>query len=406
MLYVPLVALLGFPLILAEMSLGQAGQGSPLATVREVAGEKWKWVGGVLLLATTLFLSYYTIIGGLTLKYAIFGPTGQVFSDTQQFLSVSNEGPSALLMHGVFTAIGVSIIAWGVGDGLEKANKIMMPTLFVIVTGLAIYAVFQEGAGPGLEYYLSPDFSKLGFDTVQLAIGQAFFSTSVGFGIMLTFGSYMESGQSLMKSAGIIAAMDTYVAFMAGLMIFPLVFARGLSDQVIGTESLTSALYLTMPNAFETFGGFAGRAFMLVFFGMVTMGALSSSISGLEVITSYIEEKVDIVRWKGALLAAEITFGLGILSALNGAMLANFDTIVGGVMLVLGGLLVAVIYAFAVDSEERVQLLLGGEEDPGVWEERITRYVSYVIAYIIPIGLAVVLIGNIPSTIDALQWPF
>jgi NSS family neurotransmitter:Na+ symporter len=404
-IYLPLVAFLSFPLILAEMSLGQKGQGSPFRTVKNVAGDKWGWVGGFLILATVLFMSYYTIIGGLTLKYAIFGAFQDALTNPEPFLAASNEGPSALLMHGVFTAIGVGIIAYGVSDGLEKANKIMMPALFVIVIALAIYAVFQDGAGAGIDYYLSPDFSAIGLNTIQVAIGQAFFSTSVGFGIMLTFGSYMESGQSLIRSAGTIAVMDTFVAFTAGLMIFPLVFSQGLADQVIGTESLTDALYLTMPTAFGQIStGLVGYVFLIGFFGMVTMGALSSSISGLEVITSFMEEQWDISRWKGALLAAELTFGLGIVSALNSTMLGNVDTIVGNVMLVGGGLLVAVLYGVAID--EPVKTLLGGEEDPGVWEERITRYVSYIIRYVIPLALAAILIGNIPGTIDSLTWPF
>jgi NSS family neurotransmitter:Na+ symporter len=404
-IYIPFIVFFSFPLILAELSLGQAGQGSPLGTVRDVAGEKWKWVGGLLVGVTVLFMSYYTIIGGLTLNYAIFGGTGEALTNTEPFLAGAEEGPTALLMHGIFTALGVGIIAWGVKDGLETANKIMMPLLFVIVIALAIYAVLQEGAGAGISYYLDPDFSAIDLGTVQAAVGQAFFSTSVGFGIMLTFGSYMEGGSSLLKSAGSIAFLDTFVGFTAGLMIFPLVFSQGLEGQVIGTESLTDALYLTMPAAFaEISTGIVGRTFMVAFFGMVTMAAMSSSISGLEVITSYLEENFDVTRWKGALLAAEVTFGVGIVSALNSTMLGNVDTIVGNVLLVLGGLLIAVLYGFAIDDP--VKTLLGGMEDPGKWEKRITRYMSYVLIYVIPVVLALILLANLPGTINSLTWPY
>ncbi len=399
--YLPLILFIGIPLIWAELAAGQRGQGSAVGSIKDAVGGKWSIVGMAMVLTSTLFLSYYTVIAGLALKYVIFTPTDAIFSSPTDFLAESTQGPAALLMHFIFTIITATVVSFGVSNGLEKANLFMMPTLFVIVILLAIYGLVQPGASPGLDFYLGFDSSAVNLDTIQFAVGQVFFSTSVGFGIMITFGSYNEEGQSLLGSAGLIGLSDTAVALIAGFMIFPLAFSQGLGDAVTDPNAgATTALFLTLPTAFGAIGGLLGKVLMAIFFLMLTFAALSSSISGLEVLVSYIEERWGVKRWKSALLGAEFSYGIGILSALSVGMLGRIDAFVGNVLLVLGGIGVCLIYTFGVD--DRAAFLLGGMEDPSDNQVRLAKATGILIAYIIPIVLAAILILNLPSTCDTI----
>jgi NSS family neurotransmitter:Na+ symporter len=399
-LYAPLVIFIGIPLLWAELAAGQRGQGAAPQAIDNIVGGKWKWVGVLMVVTSTLFLGYYAVIAGISLKYAIFAPTDAIASDPGSFLAVTEEGPQALLMASIFTAIAVGIVSGGVSGGIERANLVMMPLLFAIVLGLAIYGLTQPGAGAGLDFYLGFSPSDLTFDAATIALGQVFFSTSVGFGIMITYGSYNDEGKSLLGSASIIGISDMVVALVAGLMIFPLVFSEGLQQAVIDPDaSITTALFLTLPSAFASIGGVLGKALMLVFFFMLTMAALSSSISGLEVIVSYLTDLFDVARWKLTLLTAEITFGLGILSALSVEFLGSIDALVGSVLLILGGIGVCLLYTFGLeDNDARVEMLLGGEEDPAPWMESTTRVVASLVAYVIPVILIFVFLVNLDNT--------
>lgn len=395
--YLPLILFVGIPLIWAELAAGQRGQGSAVGSIESAVGGKWKYVGMMMVVTSTLFLSYYTVIAGLALKYVVFSPADTIFNSPADFLASSTQGPQALLLHLVFTAITATVVSFGVSNGFEKANLFMMPTLFVIVIALAVYGLLQPGAGAGLDFYLGFDASAVDIGTVQTAIGQVFFSTSVGFGIMITFGSYNEEGQSLLGSAGLIGLSDTAVALIAGFMIFPLAFSQGLGGAVTDPNAgATTALFLTLPTAFGAIGGMLGKILLAIFFLMLTFAALSSSISGLEVLVSFLEEHWGIKRWKSALLGAEVAYGIGIMSALSVGALGRVDAFVGNVLLILGGIGVCLLYTFAVD--DRADFLLGGLEDPSKNQVRLASIVGFLIAYIIPVLLAAVLIFNLPET--------
>ncbi len=399
--YLPLILFIGIPLIWAELAAGQRGQGSAVGSLKDAVGGKWSLVGMAMVVTSTLFLSYYTVIAGLALKYVLFTPSDAIFASPTNFLAESTQGPEALLMHFVFTIITATVVSFGVSNGLEKANLFMMPTLFLIVITLAIYGLVQPGASAGIDFYLGFEPSAVNLDTIQFAVGQVFFSTSVGFGIMITFGSYNEEGQSLLGSAGLIGLSDTAVALIAGFMIFPLAFSQGLGGAVTDPNAgATTALFLTLPSAFGAIGGMLGKVLMGVFFLMLTFAALSSSISGLEVLVSYVEERWGVTRWKSALIGAEFSYGIGILSALSVGMLGRIDAFVGNVMLVLGGIGVCLIYTFAVD--DRAEFLLGGMEDPSKTQVRLAKVTGVLLAYIIPIALATILILNLPSTCETI----
>ncbi len=399
-LYVPLVLFVGIPLIWAELAAGQRGQGSAPESLKNTAGPKWQWVGILMVVTSTLFLGYYAVIAGLSLSYAAFAPTDIVMSDPAGFLAASEEGPRALLLLLLFMTITAGIVTFGVSNGIERANMIMMPALFAIIVGLAIYGLTRPGALSGVEFYLSLSPGDLDIRTVTIALGQVFFSSSVGFGIMITYGSYNEEGESMLGSSATVGIVNMLVGLVSGLMVFTLVFAEGLQESVIDPDAaMTTALFLTLPSAFSSIGGVLGHALMLIFFVMLTMAALSSSISGLEVIVSFLEDRFDVERWKLTLGAAEIAYGIGILSAFSVGFLGRIDAFVGSVMLILGGLGVCLLYTFGFDGEgERTRMLLGGEEDVGVWERRATSAVGSLVAYVLPVVLVVILLINLDDT--------
>ncbi len=399
-IYVPLVLFVGIPLLWAELAAGQKGQGSAPESLRQAAGEKWKWVGILMVVTSTLFLGYYAVIAGLSTIYAVFAPTDVIMQDPTAFLEASQEGPRAILVLLIFSAVTAGIVSFGVASGIERANMIMMPALFVMVLGLAIYGVTRPGALGGVDFYLGLDTADLTLRSLTIGLGQVFFSSSVGFGIMITYGSYNDAGESMFGSSVTVGIANMAVGVVAGFMVFTLVFAEGLQEAVIDPDAgMTTALFLTLPSAFASIGGTLGHVLMLIFFIMLTMAGLSSSISGLEVIVSFLEDKFDIERWKLTIGATEVTYGIGFFSALSIGFLGRIDAFVGSIMLILGGLGVCLVYTFGFNGKgERTAILLGGEEDVPAWKKNAAKGIGVLVAYVLPVALSLILLMNLDDT--------
>ena len=399
--YIPLLVMVGVPLLWAELAIGQRAQSSTIKAMGKLGGKAWRSLGMLLVAATLLFMSYYTVLAGLGLKYALFSVTDRVFADPATFLAQSTQGPGALGFHAFFTALTALVVSFGVAKGLERANLIMMPSLAAIVLALAIYAVLQPGASAGVSFYLDPDLSAIDLGTVQQALGQVFFSVGIGFGIMLTYASYMPRDRSMLGSASTIAFADLGVALVAGFMIFPLVFSQGLEGQVVSDSATqTTALYLTMPSAFANIGGVLGKVLLLIFFVMLTFAALSSSIAALEVLVSFLEDTWGITRWKSATLGALVSYGLGIAAALSVATAGKMDLFLSNILLFLSGIGICLLYTFAL--KDRVAVLLGGTEDPSPRMQAIARAFATLIAYVLPVLLLVIFVLGLPDAIERL----
>lgn len=395
--YVPLLLFMGIPLLWAELAIGQRGQLSPAGSFGRVAGRAWRRVGLVMVGATLLFMSYYTVIAGLALKYVLFAPSEQLASDPSGFLADSAEGQSALLFHALFAAITALVVSFGVSKGLERANFVMMPGLFGLVIALAVYALFQDGAADGVRFYLRPDLGEIDLETVQLALGQVFFSVGIGFGLMLTFASYVPKGRSMASSATTIALADLGVALTAGLMIFPLAFSQGLQGEIVGeTANQTTALFITMPAAFAAIGGAFGKLLLLAFFLMLAFAALSSSIAGLEVLVSHMEDSWGVGRRRAAALTAMIAYGVGITAALSSEVSDRMDLLLGNVFLFATVVLMCIVFAVAI--EDRTSLLLGDQENAGPLARTAARIVGPLVAYVLPVVLVIVFVLNLPGT--------
>jgi NSS family neurotransmitter:Na+ symporter len=306
--YIFCVILVGAPLLINEIAIGRLTGKSPVAALRATgANSFWTGMCAVLALVVTfVVLSYYSVIAGWTIGYIFTS----LFSIKTSFTEFIANPMYVVPLGGVVILITAWIVLAGVSGGIEKATKIMMPLLFVLLIIVIIRSVTLEGAGKGVEYYLIPDFSKINGMVVLKALTQAFFSLGVGWGMMITYGSYLPKDQNIVTSSLWVAAMDTSVALLAGLMVFPAVFAFNMSP----TEGPT-LVFSVLANIFQEMplGNIAGAFFFLLLF----LAAITSTISMLEAPSAYFMDGRKWSRKKAAWTVAIVAFLFGIPSALS-----------------------------------------------------------------------------------------
>ena len=396
-LYLVLTGAIGLPLLLAELSIGRGAQKSPVRALAHYGGNAWKPLGFVFVAAGFLILSYYSVIAGWTLRYAgivLFQGFGPDIAD--RFGDIS-EGWDAFGFHLAFMAVVVGIVGGGVRSGIERSATVLMPVLFAVVIGLALYAATLEGAGPGYAYYLAIDFGKL-LDpgVIKEAAGQAFFSLSLGMGAMLTYASYLDRDQDLPGESTIIAGADIAVAFVAGLVVFPLIFALGLTDEV--GASTVGALFITLPHAFAEMG-VAGRVVGLLFFVALIVGALTSAISLLEVVVSSAIDGLGWERHRAAWTMGGAIAVLGSFAAFDIAVLDVSDQIANNILLLGGGFALCLFTGWVM--EDPIGEAAAGSTHPKwlpIWRQ--------LLRFVVPLFLGFVLWQAVPDTVEAVKGLF
>lgn len=319
-IYVGFVLLLGLPVMMAELAMGRRGGGSPVASMRKLAREAgasrlWSSIGWISILIPLVGMSYYSIVGGWSIDYVFKAAlnsfaniNGQESGDVFGMLVAS---PWRLLFfHGLFIASGVIVVARGVGKGIEAVSRYMMPALFALLIILVINSIFNADIAAGIDFLFNPHFDKITLNVVFMAMGQAFFSLAIGVGVMLTYGAYVPGTVSLPKAAFMISLADTAVAILAGVAIFPVVFANNL-DPADGP----GLIFVTLPVAFGNmpFGYIVG----LLFFVLLFFAAYSSVLGMLEPVVSFLEEQRGFSRPKMAVLTGFFCWLLGISAALS-----------------------------------------------------------------------------------------
>ncbi|MEL6956360.1 MAG: sodium-dependent transporter [Pseudomonadota bacterium] len=285
-----------------------------------------------------------------------------------------------------FLALNVIIVARGIKGGIETAASILMPAFFIMLIGMVVFALVVGDAGAAASFLLTPDFSKVTFQTLLAAVGQAFFSLGVGSVLMITYGAYLERDTSIPSSSYLVASADTLVALVAGFAIFPIVFAFGLS-----ADAGTGLFFVTMPVAFGEMGGIgaiAGGAF----FTLALFAAFTSSISLFEVGVSWLEDRPEISRAMGASLLGLLMFGLGAMYVFYGNLIGVVDYITGSILLPLGGMLVSLFAGWVLSRESLAQEL---------GTSGVLSFARTMLRYIIPIALGVILIAGIVSRFSA-----
>ncbi len=392
-LYLVLTLLLGLPVMLAELTLGRGSGKSPIEALAHYGGGRWKILGAVFVAAGFIILAYYSVIAGWTLRYM-----GEVLilglpADPGEHFGEVSQGWDALGFHLLFMAITMMIVVGGVAKGIERVATIAMPALFVLVCGIALYAASLEGSSGGYAYYLNANVENaMEIDVLVSAAGQAFFSLSLGMGAMLTFASYLPRDSDLPKESLIIAGADFGVAFLAGLMVFPLIFALGLQADVSG--STLGALFVALPRAFASMGG-VGTFVGFAFFVALVVGALTSAISLLEVVVSAAVDGLDWSRRKATLAMGGLIALLGAFSAFNIGVLDVMDQIANNFFLLGGGLALSNFVGWVM-------------EDPIADVNESADHIRWfpfwrnLLRYFVPVVLVFILWHSVPSTVASI----
>ena len=305
--YLLCIVFIGLPYLYGELALGRACRKNPVGAFKSLKpGSLWILVGGLGIFTGLGILAFYSVIAGWTFGY-IFRI---LFRAGGTFESYAANAWLQIGLFGFFIFITVAVVSGGVAKGIERCSKILMPLLILLILGLIIYANSLEGAGKGLEWYLKPDFSKITGKVVLNAMGQAFFSMSLGMGLMITYGSYISKKDNLITSGFFVGLFDMLIAILAGFMIFPALFAMQ-KDPAAGT----SLVFQVLPDIFGQMPG--GILFGVVFFTLISIAALTSTISVLEVGVAYLIDERKVRRRAAVWIVGGLSFLLGIPSALS-----------------------------------------------------------------------------------------
>ena len=391
-IYLLCVALIAFPILIAELSVGRHARRSAVGSTRKMAfdagaSELWSIAGWVAMCGGVMILCFYSVVAGWVAAYVHMMATGAFGGLTpeaasEQFGVLTSNTSVVIGWHSVFMAITVGIVCFGVIKGIERTVTILMPLFFLMLVGMVIYAAFTADMMQALDYLFRPDFSQVDGGTVLQALGQAFFSIGVGSAIMITYGSYLSRKDNLTQSATIIAGADTSVAIVAGLAIFPFVFAFGLS-----TGAGPGLFFETLPAAFAQMP--AGQWVGTAFFALAFIAALTSSISLLQVIVSFGEEHTDFGRVGSALFFGAIIYMFGVAAAMSGDFFDVLDTVSGQILLPLGGLLIALFTGWVVSKDlMRKELPHAGRRVFGYWRFTIRWLAPIAVGLIVLTGLA------------------
>ena len=417
LIYLVTIAAVGLPLMVAEIMIGKHTQRSPASAIRMLrgSGSPWMIVGVLSIVAAFVILSYYSVVAGWTLHYLFLSLKADFAGkdpDTiyQMFADLYVNGPLNVFWHFVMMIFTTLIVYRGIKGGIERSTKILMPALLGILIILLMNSMFSEGAGPGLRFLFSPDFSKLSPKAVLEAVGHGFFTLSLGMGAMITYGSYLKKEGDIARPAMAIVAFDTVIALLAGMVIFPIVFAYGFEP-----GAGPGLVFRTLPVVFSRMPG--GTFMAILFFLLLFLAALTSAISLLEVVISYLVDSGKLKRHQAAIVSGAAIFSLGILSALSGGpfshikvpfigknLFDSFDYLATNWILPLGGILIATFTGWALpDDIRKVEFL---QNAPWWWHYKLWLF---SIRWVTPIGVLLVflhLIGVLEPVIGYLFYLF
>ncbi|MFC4767609.1 sodium-dependent transporter [Effusibacillus consociatus] len=354
LLFIGCLLFVGLPILLAEMAIGRGGRGNAVTSFQSLSKSKyWGAFGFLSVVGAFAILSFYAVVAGWTIHYAIESLTGGLYASSDfksTFLTFAG-GYLPVLWQAVTMVITGWVVAKGISGGIEKFNKVLIPGLAIILIILMVRALTLDNAAAGVEFFLKPDFSKLTAESALIALGHAFFSLSLGMGTMLTYGAYVERQQSLGKASLAIGGGDLLYALVAGLIIFPTAFSFGIEP-----SQGAGLVFMALPAAFAAMP--LGQFFGFLFFILLAIAALTSAVSLLEVPVAYAMTKWNWNRKKAAFYTSVICFLIGVPSALSMGPLADFapggktyfdwfDFVASNILLPIGGLLVTLFTGYA-----------------------------------------------------------
>jgi neurotransmitter:Na+ symporter, NSS family len=401
LIYLGLILLLGIPVMLSELIIGRRGQRNVLGAFRKLApGTGWPIIGVMGIAAAFMILAFYSTIAGWTLEY-VFKSLGNAFQGqtpaqlADEFQGFHTSVLRPVIWQMIFLGLTAAIILGGVRKGIEKYSKILMPFLVLMLVIIVVRSLTLPGAMGGIEFLFKPDFSVIDADVFLAALGQAFFSLSIGMGAIITYGSYVGKSNHLGEIAVEVSLADTFIALLAGIAIFPAVFAFG-TDPAEGA----GLIFIVLPNIFQQIPG--GYFFALMFFVLLGIAALTSSISILEVVVAYLVEELRIPRRKATIMATVAAAFVGLLCTLSFSSLSGFtmagltffgllEFTASNVLLPLGGLLIVVFLGWYLKGDH----VLDEVSNAGSLKARFFTAFIFLVRFIAPVAIAVVFLRSI-----------
>ncbi len=400
LIYVGFILTIGISVMLAEFVIGRRAQRNALGSFKKLApGKPWWLIGLMGIVAAFVILAFYSTIAGWTFEYLIQaignGFSGKSTSElNQMFADFQTSTFRPILWQLLFMVFTASIILAGVQKGIEKYTKLLMPLLVLLILVMCARSLTLAGAGDGVAFLFKPDFSKISGTVILEALGQAFFSMSIGMGALITYGSYIKKDNYLPGTAFQVALADTGIAILAGVMIFPAVFAFGMSP-----EAGAGLVFQVLPNIFEAMPG--GYIFGVLFFLLLSVAALTSTISVLEVVVAYAIEELNMSRKKATIVFTVAISFLGILATLSfselsdfeifgNGIFANLDWLSANLLLPLGGVFIVIFLGWVLGPKAIADEVTNG----GSRKMRLFKAFLFIIKYVAPIAiLAVFLYG-------------
>ena len=387
----------GIPLIMSEVVIGRRSQSNVVGAYRKLGGKKgWTIIGYFSLISALLLYSFYSVVSGWTLNYIVLACTNQLSGltpeqVTETFTTFTTGTFWPIFYQLIFLIITALVITFGVQKGIEKVSKVLMPLLFLLLMFMCVRSLTLPAAKQGLHFVFSPDFCKLSIDGVLGALGQSFFSLSIGVGAMVTYGSYIRKEDSIFKTSALIAVCDLLVAVAAGVVIFPAVFSFGM-DPASGPE----LVYVVLPNVFNSMP--AGRIFAVIFFVLLSIAALTSTISLQEILVAYTVEERQWSRRKSSIISTLAIFVVGIFCTLSFGPLSDFkifdytifelfDHVTASYLLPIGTLAMTIFLGWFYPKAEIKDEITNG----GTLKGKLFALYYFILRYVAPIAMVIIL---------------
>lgn len=393
--------LIGFPLLLGEFVIGRSTGKEAISAYKTIAPKsKWHWIGYLGVFTCFLLLSFYSVIGGWIIQYLYYNVKDLVGAsevvDYEGLFNATVSNPvQVVITQGIFLVITILVVAKGIQAGIEKISKILMPALFILFIILIIRSLSLDNSMAGVNFFLKPDFSSLTSDSILFAMGQSFFSLSVGVSVMVTYSSYLSKKESLLQPAFSVVIMNLFISLLAGLAIFPAVFSLGFEP----TEG-PGLLFIVLPSVFDQI--IFGKLFLLFFLALFLFATLTSAFSMLEIVVAALTSKKGKSRTKMAWLTGLLIFLVGIPSALSFSVLSDItffgksifdsaDFLVSNILMPAGALLISIFVSYKMKKDLlKSELIQGSKGLNGIF-----TVWYFLIRYIVPIVIIVVFLDSL-----------
>lgn len=402
--YIVLLFIICLPIFVSEFVIGRRSQKNAYAAFRDLSGgSAWRWVGLFTIIVPLIVLSYYSVIGGWSFEYLFKSLTFSFTAGESQaamnsmFVDFVSSTWGPIICHTLFLLATTIIVVVGIKDGIERFSKVMMPMLFFMVLAIAVYSLTLPGSGRGVDYLFNPDFSKINAKAIAAALGQAFFSLSLGFGTILTYASYVDKKENIMFQSTVTAVSDLMFALIAGMAIMPAVFAFGLNPQ-----SGPGLVFETLPYVFSQMP--AGGFIAIIFFVALLVAALTSSISMLEVAVAYLVEEKGMSRIWASTLLFFICWVIGALCSLSFGPLSDvkifgdsifdfFDNRSSNILMTLGSLLTVLFVGWRLKKTDIYdEFTNGGTLSTNA---KIFGVLWFLIRYICPLAIISIFVSGL-----------